>query len=157
MSGWETGQGGPVCARRPGTFTPSSSLPQPTRQSRKNLALAATWIVIASQRAAEWGDARRADAVARWSVAWLWLFVGWLGDAAEPAPVLDQLLSRGELDALAKARKPRALAFRTLCGLMGGIGAGAADFMMDKLGETVALLEATKRQAIPSGGVCVCV
>ena len=106
---------------------------------------------MAAQRATEWGDARRADAVARWSVAWLWLFVGWLGDEVEPAPVLDQLLSRGELEAVAKARKPRALAFSQLCRFLGG---GSGDFMVDKLGEVSTLLEATKRQGIPSGGEC---
>lgn len=93
---------------------------------------------------------RRADAIARWSVAWFWLLIGWLGDEPQPAPVLDQLLSRGELGELAKARKPRALAFRQVCRLLGGSGAG--DFMVDKLGELTALLEATKRQGIPSGG-----
>ena len=121
-------------------------------EARKNMSLVSTWVVIASQRAAEWGDPRRAHAVARWAVAWLWILTGWLADEDEPAPVLDQLLTRGEVDALARARKPRAVAFSQLCRLMGGGGQSIADFMMDKLGEVTSLLEASKRQAIPSGG-----
>lgn len=116
------------------------------------MSLASTWVVIASQRAAEWGDPKRADAVARWAVAWLWLMVGWLSDEPDPPPVLEELMSSAELDALAKARKPRTLAFSQLCRLLGGSKEGIADFMTDKLGDVWAVLEATKRQGIPSGG-----